>query len=87
MKYANLCLRMCVKKTRGAKCQFQKLANKRHNLLLLDVEPLQLTFVALGNNTGEPQKQKRKKKNSHNEIVDISVYSQGSKLALEMAED
>lgn len=57
--------------------------------MLSDVEPLQLTFVALGNNTGEPQKQKqkKKKKNSHTEIVDISVNSQGSKLALEMAED
>lgn len=53
-----------------------------------NVEPLHLTFVALGNNTGEPQKKKsKKKKNSHSEIMDISVNSQESMLALEMAED
>lgn len=60
----------------------KKVANKTQNLLFSDVEPLHLTFVALGNNTGEPQK-----KPSHSEIVDISVNSQESMLALEMAED
>ncbi len=52
--------------------------------MLSDVEQLQLTFAALGNNTGEPQ---TKKKDSQSDIVVISVNSQGSELALEMAED
>lgn len=38
--------------------------------------------MALGNNKGEPQQKTRE-----TEIVDICVNSQGSRLALEMAED
>lgn len=66
-------------------CQFQKPANKRDIISVCCqmssssgwlLWPLETTKVSL-----------RKKKNSHSDIVDISVNSQGSELALEMAED
>lgn len=60
-----------------------KKQNKKTSMTLCcQMSSRQWTSVALGNNAGEPQQKKRE-----TEVVDIYVNSQGSRLALEMAED
>lgn len=87
MKYTNLCLHMCVTERQGQSAHSKNL-QIRGIVLSCQVSsqsswlarPLETTQVNLEN-------RKSKKINSHTEIADISVNSQGSELALEMAED